>query len=193
MAKAELPTLHFASMRAWEKWLAAEAQSSPGIWLKLPKKGSKTPSVAKAQAIEAALAYGWIDGQIRALDEDWFLTRFTPRTPRSKWSKNNRSTAERLIREGRMRTAGMKEVERAKADGRWQAAYASQRNATVPRDLAAALAASPKAKAFFATLDGANRYAVIYRVGDAKKPETRARRIEKFVAMLERGERIHEK
>jgi uncharacterized protein YdeI (YjbR/CyaY-like superfamily) len=138
------------------------------------------------------LAHGWIDGQIGALDAHWFLTRFTPRTARSKWSKINRTTAERLIRERRMRPAGLREVERAKVDGRWEAAYESQRTATVPKDLQAALNANPQAKKFFTKLDCANRYAVLYRVGEAKRPETRAARIAKFVTMLARGKRIHE-
>lgn len=192
MAKAKLPILHFPSQRAWEKWLAAQPAKAPGAWLKLPKKGATTPSVTKAEAIEGALAHGWIDGQIGALDDHWFLTRFTPRTRGSKWSKINRATAERLIREKRMRPAGLRAVERAKADGRWEAAYASQRTATVPKDLQTALNANARAKAFFVKLDRANRYAVLYRVGEAKRPETRAARIAKFVAMLARGERIHE-
>lgn len=193
MAKTNLPIVHFPSQRAWAKWLAAQPANAAGVWLKLPKKGATTPSVTKPEAIEAALAHGWIDGQIGALDEHWFLTRFTPRTARSKWSKINRATAERLIREKRMQPAGLREVERAKADGRWKAAYASQRTATVPKDLQIALNANAQAKAFFAKLDRANRYAILYRVEDAKRPETRAARIAKFIAMLARGERIHEK
>ena len=192
MAKDDLPTVHFPSQHAWERWLAAQPADAPGAWLKLPKKGATIPSVTKNEAIESALAHGWIDGQIRALTEHWFLTRFTPRTARSKWSKINRTTAERLMREKRMRPAGLREVERAKADGRWKAAYASQRTATVPKDLQAALNANAKAKAFFVKLDRANRYAVLYRVGEAKRPETRAARIAKFITMLARGERIHE-
>jgi uncharacterized protein YdeI (YjbR/CyaY-like superfamily) len=192
MAKDNLPTMQFPSRRAWENWLAAQPADAPGAWLKLPKKGATTPSVTKPEAIEGALAHGWIDGQIVALDEHWFLTRFTPRAARSKWSKINCTTAERLIREKRMRPAGLREIERAKADGRWKAAYASQRTATVPKDLQIALNANARAKAFFVKLDRANRYAVLYRVAEAKRPETRAARIAKFITMLTRGERIHE-
>lgn len=192
MAKTDLPTVQFPSQRAWEAWLGKQPAIAPGVWLKLPKKGATTPSVTKPEAIEGALAHGWIDGQIRPLDEHWFLTHFIPRTARSKWSKINCAKAERLISEKRMRPGGLREVERAKADGRWKAAYASSRTATVPKDLQVALNANAKAKAFFAKIDRANRYAVLYRVGEAKKPETRAARIAKFVAMLARGERIHE-
>ena len=192
MAKADLPIRHFATLRAWEKWLAAQPAESAGLWLKLPKKSAAEPSVTKQEAIEGALAHGWIDGQIQKFDADWFLTRFTPRRAQSKWSKINCDTAERLVRERRMRPGGQREIERAKADGRWKAAYASQRNATVPADLNRALDANAKAKAAFKTLDGANRYAILYRVHDAKKPETRANRIGKFVAMLARGEKIHD-
>lgn len=194
MAKqSDLPVLAFASQRAWEKWLAKQAPDAPGVWLKLAKKTAGDPSVTKPQAIESALAYGWIDGQIHKHDDDWFLTRFTPRKKQSRWSKINCATAERLIREGRMRPGGLRQVKRAKADGRWDAAYAGQKSATAPKDLQAALNAHLKAKAFFKTLNSVNRYAIIYRVGAAKKPETRAARIEKFIAMLGRGERIHEK
>jgi len=191
--KSDLPVLAFASQRAWEKWLAKQPAEAAGVWLKLAKKTAPDPSVTKTQAIESALAYGWIDGQIGAFDADWFLTRFTPRKKQSRWSKINCATAERLIRERRMRPAGLREVKRAKADGRWDAAYAGQASATVPKDLQAALNAHAKAKAFFKALNSVNRYAIIYRVGAAKRPETRAARIEKFIAMLERGERIHEK
>lgn len=191
--KADLATLAFASQRAWEKWLASQPSDAAGVWLKLAKKSADEPSVTKAQAIESALAFGWIDGQIKLFDQHWFLTRFTPRKAASRWSKINCATAERLIKEGRMKPGGLREVERAKADGRWKAAYAGQASATVPKDLQAALNANPKAKAFFATLNSVNRYAIIYRTGSAKKPETRAARIKKFVAMLARGERIHEK
>lgn len=192
MSRDNLPILHFPSQRAWEKWLAAQPANAPGVWLKLPKKGATKPSLTKPEAIEGALAHGWIDGQIGALDQHWFLTRFTPRTARSKWSKINRATAERLMREKRMLPAGLREVERAKRDGRWKAAYASQRTATVPKDLQTALDENAQAKAFFAKLDRANRYAILYRVGEAKRPETRAARIAKFITMLARGERIHE-
>jgi uncharacterized protein YdeI (YjbR/CyaY-like superfamily) len=188
-----LPVLPFKSVRAWEVWLAKQKPSSNGVWVKFAKKNNATPSVSKPEAIESALCFGWIDGQLGSFDDDWFVTRFTPRTPRSKWSEINRKTAMRLIKEGRMRPSGLAEVERAKADGRWDAAYGSASTIKVPSDLTAAFRANPKAAAFFTTLDSTNRYAVLYRIHDAKKPETRAARIEKFVAMLARGEKIHEK
>jgi uncharacterized protein YdeI (YjbR/CyaY-like superfamily) len=186
----ELPILPFASPAAWEEWLAAEHATAPGVWLKLAKRGSGHASVTYAEALDVALAYGWIDGQKDRFDEAWWLQRFTPRKPASRWSQVNRDKALALIAAGRMRPAGVREVERARADGRWDAAYASQRAMTVPDDLRAALDANPAASACFAALDSANRYAVLYRVQDAKKPETRARRIEKYVAMLSAGEKL---
>lgn len=159
--------------------------------MKLAKAGATNPTVTKAQAIEGALCHGWIDGQLGKLDDEHFLVRFTPRRPRSRWSAVNRKTAERLIEAGRMAEAGRREVEAAQADGRWEAACAPQSTAEPPEDLMAALAASPTAERMFATIDRANRYAIIYRVQDAKKTETRTRRIAEFVAMLERGEVIH--
>jgi uncharacterized protein YdeI (YjbR/CyaY-like superfamily) len=186
----ELPILPFASPAAWEEWLAAEHATAPGVWLKLAKRGSGHASVTYAEALDVALAYGWIDGQKGRFDEAWWLQRFTPRKPASRWSQVNRDKALALIAAGRMRPAGVREVERARADGRWDAAYASQRAMTVPDDLRAALDANPAANACFAALDSANRYAVLYRVQDAKKPETRARRIEKYVAMLAAGEKL---
>jgi uncharacterized protein YdeI (YjbR/CyaY-like superfamily) len=193
MTHKGLPVQSFATKAQWSRWLATKGASSKGLWLKFYKKDSGHPTVSKAEAIEAALCHGWIDGQLNPFDETAWLVRFTPRTSSSKWSENNRKTAERLIKAGNMTAAGLAEVERAKADGRWDAAYASQSTATVPEDLAAALEAAPKAKAFFATLDSANRYAILYRTHGAKKPETRKARIEKFVAMLARGETIHPK
>lgn len=189
----DLPTLPFKSVATWEKWLAKQPATSSGVWVKFAKSGNETPCVGKKNAIESALCYGWIDGQLGSLDEDWFLTRFTPRKPRSKWSEINRKAALRLIKEGRMQPQGLAEIERAKKDGRWDAAYAPASTIEVPPDLAKALKANPKAAAFFKTLDSTNRYAVLYRIHDAKKAETRAARITKFVAMLARGERIHEK
>jgi uncharacterized protein YdeI (YjbR/CyaY-like superfamily) len=191
MAPDDLPILPFPSREAWEAWLEAEHERSPGVWLKIAKKASRIDTVTHAEALEAALCFGWIDGQRNSFDEKWFLQRFTPRRPRSRWSQINRDKAEELIARGAMRTAGLREVERAKADGRWQAAYASQSNIVVPPDLQRALDASPAAKEFFETLDSTNRYAVLYRIHDAKRPETRTRRIEKFVAMLARGEKLH--
>ena len=193
MPKSELPVLSFKSTKAWEAWLAKQPSGSGGVWVKFAKKNAGVPCVTKAAAIEGALCFGWIDGQLAPFDAAWFLTRFTPRTSRSKWSEINRAAALRLIDEGRMRPQGLLEIERAKADGRWAVAYASQRTIEVPPDLARALKAQPKANAFFATLDRVNRYAVLYRIHDAKKPETRASRIAKFVDMLSRGERIHSK
>lgn len=192
MAELDLPIRAFASQAALEKWLAGQKPDAPGIWLKLPKKGAPDPSVTKPEAIEAALKYGWIDGQIGALDAHWFITRFTPRRVRSKWSQINRDSAEQLIKAGKMKPAGLREVERARADGRWAAAYASQAAATIPKDLAAALKANTAANASFKTLNAVNRYAILHRIHDAKRPETRAKRIAKFIAMLANGERIHE-
>jgi uncharacterized protein YdeI (YjbR/CyaY-like superfamily) len=187
----ELPILAFESPAAWEEWLAAEHAAAPGVWLKVAKRASGQASVTYAEALDVAIAYGWIDGQKGRFDDAWWLQRFTPRKRASRWSRVNRDKALALIAAGRMQPAGMREVERARADGRWEAAYASQRNMTVPDDLRAALDANPAASTFFAALDGANRYAVLYRVQDAKKPETRARRIEQYVAMLAAGEKLH--
>jgi uncharacterized protein YdeI (YjbR/CyaY-like superfamily) len=159
--------------------------------LKIAKKGAAEPSVTYAEALELALCFGWIDSQKRGFDEEHFLQRFTPRRPRGRWSKINREKCEALIESGSMRPAGLAEVEAAKSDGRWEAAYAGARAAEVPEDLQRELDARPRAAAFFAALDGANRYAILYRLDEAKKPETRERRLNKFVAMLERGEEIH--
>jgi len=162
------------------------------VWLVLAKKGTTEPtSLTYAQALDEALCEGWIDGQKRSRDAATFVQRFTPRRRASVWSKRNVGIAGQLIAAGRMRPAGLSEIERAKADGRWAAAYSGQANATVPDDLAAALAANPEASAMFATLNGANRFAVLFRVETAKRPETRARRVEQLVAMLARGETIH--
>ncbi|MFF7152320.1 YdeI/OmpD-associated family protein [Streptomyces jietaisiensis] len=184
-------TVTFASAEAFEAWLGENHAASPGIWLKLRKKGPEVVALDYAQALEVALCYGWIDGQKATFDHQWWLQRFTPRRPGSRWSKINRDKATALVEQGRMRPPGQAEIDRARADGRWEAAYDGARTATVPEDLAAALAAVPAAAAFFETLDRRNRYAVLYRVQDAKKAETRARRIEKFVAMLARGEKPH--
>jgi uncharacterized protein YdeI (YjbR/CyaY-like superfamily) len=188
----ELPIRLFADPDELKGWLEENGASSDGIWLKIAKKGTQQRSVTYAEALELALCFGWIDSQKRGFDEEFFLQRFTPRRPRGRWSKINRQKAEALIAAGRIRPAGLAEVEAAKADGRWDAAYEGQRTAKVPDDLQRELDASPAAAEFFAGLDSANRYAVIYRLNDAKKPETRERRLRKFVAMLERGEKIHE-
>ena len=187
----ELPIRLFADPGELEAWLEENHDSSDGVWLKIAKKGTGKRSVTYAEALELALCFGWIDSQKRGFDETYFLQRFTPRRPRGRWSKINREKAEALIAAERMRPAGLAEVEAAKADGRWEAAYEGQRTAEVPADLQRELDASPAAAEFFAGLDSANRYAIVYRLNDAKKPETRERRLRKFVAMLERGEKIH--
>jgi uncharacterized protein YdeI (YjbR/CyaY-like superfamily) len=186
-----LPILAFASQATWDAWLAANGATSAGVWLKLAKKSAGVASVDKTRAIETALAHGWIDGQLDRFDEQFCLVRFTRRGSKSKWSEINRDTALRLLKEGRLTPAGLAEVEKAKTDGRWGAAYAPQSRAEVPDDLQAALDAAPEAKAFFAKLKGANRYAVLYRIHNAKTAKTRAERIEKYVTMLARGETIH--
>lgn len=182
--KAELPILQFDRLVDWAAWLRRHHESSQGAWLKFAKKASGIATVTHAQALEEALCYGWIDGQAAQFDERFYLIRFTPRRPRSKWSQLNRDKVERLTNEGRMQPAGLAQVEAAKEDGRWDAAYPPASAAPVPEDLQHALDENPDAKAFFETLKGASRYAIIYRVHDAKRPETRARRIAEFVAML---------
>ena len=188
----ELEIRLFAGPDALEEWLEVNGAESPGLWLKIAKKGAPEPSVTYAEALELALCFGWIDSQKRGFDETHFLQRFTPRRPRGRWSKLNRENAEVLIEKGRVRPAGLAEIEAAMADGRWEAAYEGQRTAEVPADLQRELDANPAAAEFFASLDGANRYAIIYRLDDAKKQETRERRLKKFLAMLERGEKIHD-
>jgi uncharacterized protein YdeI (YjbR/CyaY-like superfamily) len=188
----DLPIRLFATPQDLEVWLEKSHASSAGLWLKITKKGSGSESVSYAEALELALCFGWIDSQKRGFDERHFLQRFTPRRPRGKWSLINREKAEGLIASGAMRPAGLAEVEAAKADGRWEAAYAGQRTAKVPEDLQAELERNEAAREFFATLDSANRYAILYRLQEAKKPETRERRMRKFIGMLERGEKIHD-
>jgi uncharacterized protein YdeI (YjbR/CyaY-like superfamily) len=192
VASSPPPTaLRFRSARSFETWLRKNHASSEGVWLEIAKAGSAQATVSYAEAVEIALCYGWIDGQTKALDTTHWLQRFTPRRARSLWSKVNRGKAEALVASGRMQPAGQAEIDRAKADGRWDVAYDGARTSAVPADLQAALAAQPVAAAFFSTLDAANRYAVLWRVQTAKGPETRARRIETLVAMLARGETIH--
>jgi len=186
-----LPTVFFASAAEWEEWLEANHAASPGVRLKIAKKNTGIESVRYPEVLESALCFGWIDGRRETLDESYFLQRFTPRQPRSTWSKINREKAEGLVAAGRMRPAGLAEVERAKADGRWEAAYESQSRIAIPDDLERELASRPQAKEFFLRLSSQNRYSILYRLQDAKKPETRARRLAKFVAMLEAGETIH--
>lgn len=188
--KNGLPVVEFASREAFAEWLSVNAETA-GVWIRFAKKGSGIASVDHDQALEIALRHGWIDGQTSRVDERYYLQRFTPRTARSRWSKINRASAERLIAAGEMTERGLREVEAARADGRWEAAYAGSAASTVPADLRRALDANPAAAAFFTTLTSQNRYAILYRVEEAKRPETRARRIEKFVGMLERGETLH--
>jgi uncharacterized protein YdeI (YjbR/CyaY-like superfamily) len=185
------PVLFFESAEAWDAWLADNHAGSSGARVKIAKKGSGVESVAYPEVLDIAISYGWIDGVRHGHDDSYFLQRFCPRGARSKWSKINRDKAMRMIESGEMKPAGMREVERAQADGRWDAAYDSHRTATVPDDLQQAFDANPAAREFFATLNSQNRYSVLYRVQDAKKPETRARRIAKFVDMLARGETLY--
>ena len=189
-AKA-LPVTRFASRRAWETWLEGHHDSAPGVWLEFARKDSGLRSVSHAEALEVALCYGWIDGQAASVDGQRFRQRFTPRRPRSKWSQINCAAVERLQAEGRLAPAGVREMEAAKRDGRWEAAYASPRTMTVPDDLRAQLEAHPRARRFFEQLDSRNRYAILYRLQDAKKADTRLRRLEKFVRMLEAGKTLH--
>lgn len=188
----DLPVKLFKSQDAWAKWLETNHAKSPGIWMRIAKKDGGLTSVNYAEALDVALCHGWIDGQKRPLDEASWLQRFTPRGARSMWSTINKGKAKTLIEGGRMRPSGMAAIESAKADGRWDAAYGPSSTAEVPPELRAALDRSPKAKAFFETLRGANRYALIYRVHTAKKPETKAKRVADFIARLERGETIHQ-
>ncbi len=187
----ELPIKAFKKPADWAKWLEANHAKSPGVWLRIAKKDSGLASVTHLEALDVALCYGWIDGQRNANDAQTFLQKFTPRGPRSIWSQINREKVAALIASGQMQPAGLAAIERAKQNGQWDAAYASQKNITVPADLQAELDARPAAKAFFAALNGTNRYAILFRLATAKKPETRARRLEKFVGMLERGEKIY--
>jgi len=184
------PVLSFAHAAAWRAWLASHHATTSGVLLRIPKKGASR-AITYAEALEGALAWGWIDSQKRALDATAWLQRFTPRAAKSPWSKINRAKAEAMIAAGTMEAPGLAEVERAKRDGRWERAYDGARTSAVPADLAAALDRKPRARAFFDALDGANRYAILYRVQAAGKPETRAERIERFVGMCARGETIH--
>jgi uncharacterized protein YdeI (YjbR/CyaY-like superfamily) len=183
-AKRDLPVIAFKSQQAWDAWLTAQPAQSKGLWLKLAKKSSGIASVSKAEAIDTALCHGWIDGQLDSFDGNHWLIRFTPRQSASKWSEKNRVRALQLVELKRMQAAGLNEIERARKDGRWNAAYAPQSTAQVPDDLRAALAKNKRAKSFFETLDSTNRYAILHRIHDAKKPETRMARIEKYLTML---------
>ncbi len=190
-AKPDLPIIPFASQDAWGAWLEEHHATSGGLWLKIAKKGSGIETVSYAEALDVALCYGWIDGQKASFDDRYWLQRFRPRRPRSKWSKINRQKATELIEKGEMKPAGLREVERAKADGRWDAAYDAQSTATVPDDLQRELEKNDRAREFFDTLDSANRYAILYQIQDAKRPQTRARRIEKYVAMLSEQKKLY--
>jgi uncharacterized protein YdeI (YjbR/CyaY-like superfamily) len=191
MKPIELPTLPFETKKKWADWLAKQHSKSAGVWLKLAKKDSEITSVTYEEALDVALCYGWIDGQKKGFDDKYWLQKFTPRGPKSIWSKINTEKAERLIASGEMKPAGLKAIEAARQDGRWEAAYSSQKNISVPEDLQAALDKNKKAKAFFATLNSANRYVILFRITTAKKAETRARRVQQFVELLERGEKIY--
>jgi uncharacterized protein YdeI (YjbR/CyaY-like superfamily) len=186
----ELPILPFPSAKEWAAWLKKEHVSSKGLWIKLAKKDTGIPSITYDEALETALCYGWIDGQKKGLDEKYWLQKFTPRGPKSIWSKINTEKAERLISNGQMKPAGLRVVEAAKADGRWAQAYESQKSIAIPEDFQAALSKNKKAKMFFDTLKSADRYSFLFRIQTAKKAETRAKRIQQFIAMLERNEKF---
>ncbi|CAR54370.1 YdeI/OmpD-associated family protein [Burkholderia cenocepacia] len=183
--------LTFASQAEWESWLGQNGGTSTGVWLRLAKKGVEQRTVTYEQAVESALCHGWIDGQKKAESGQYWLQRFSPRSAKSIWSKINKDKAEALIAAGRMQPSGLSEIDRARKDGRWEAAYTSASNSIVPDDLQAALDANPKAAKFFATLNSRNRYAILFRIQNAKKPETRARKIAEFIDMLKRGETFH--
>lgn len=187
----ELPTLPFETQRAFDRWLAKNHASASGVWLKLAKSASGVASIRYAEAVEVALVWGWIDGQARRLDDTWYVQRFTPRTARSIWSVINREKALALIEAGKMKPPGLAQVERARNDGRWERAYTSPSRSAVPEDLAAALKKDARAAAFFSKLDAQNRYAILHRLMTAVKPETRKKRLDTFIAMLSRGEKLH--
>ncbi|WP_220198719.1 YdeI/OmpD-associated family protein [Ktedonospora formicarum] len=192
MKKAEqISTIAFADEQSWETWLAEHHADTPGLWLKLAKKQSGIPSITYAEALQVALCYGWIDGQKATVDEQYWLQKFTPRRPRSIWSKVNREHIEKLIASGRMQAAGLRQVELAQADGRWDAAYTSQSKSSIPPDLQVELERNPQAQAFFDSLNSRNRFAIIHRVETTKKPETRAAHIQKFIVMLNQGQKIY--
>lgn len=182
----------FAESVDWERWLEENHSGSAGLWIRIGKKGSRVRSVTYSEALEVALCYGWIDGQKRPDSKEAWLQRFLPRSANSIWSKINREKAKALIAGDRMKPAGFAAIDAARKDGRWKAAYDSARNAKVPEDFAVALKANRRAREFFGSLDGANRYAVLFRIQTVKKAETRERKIREFVQMLGRGERIHE-
>jgi uncharacterized protein YdeI (YjbR/CyaY-like superfamily) len=186
-----LPVLAFQTVAEWEQWLEAEGDQAPGVWVKISKRGAAEATISYAEALDAALCFGWIDGQKAPLDEHHWLQRFARRKPRSRWSKINTQKAEALAASGRMRPEGLLEVERAKVDGRWDAAYSGQRDAQVPDDLRQALDADKAASEFFETISSVNRYAILYRISAVKRPETRARKIAEYVRMLAEHKTIH--
>lgn len=188
----EKPILEFRQKSAWTTWLEKNHAGSSGVWIRLAKKNSGLKSISRDDALDVALCYGWIDGQARSEGEATWLQKFTPRRKRSIWSKVNRENVRRLIESGEMRSAGHAEIDRAKKDGRWEAAYDSPKSMPVPDELKSELARNKKAKAFFDTLSSQNRYAILFRIHNAKKAETKAKRIKQFVEMLERGEKIHQ-
>lgn len=188
---SDLPVTLFKNQKAWETWLAKHFDSSAGVWLRIAKKDSAEKSVSYQEALDVALCYGWIDGQKQKYDEGSWLQKFTPRGPRSIWSKINRTKALALIDSGRMKPAGLAAIEKAKANGQWESAYDSHRTATVPDYFERELSRNPRAKKFFATLNSQNRYAILWRLQTAKKEETRQKRIEQFIEMLNKGETLH--
>ena len=187
----DLPVLAFASQSNWADWLAKNHDKSDGLWLKVAKKDSGIPSVTIVEALDMALCYGWIDGQRGSFDDKYYLQKYTPRRPKSTWSKINVEKVKRLITSGQMQPAGLAAIEAAKADGRWAKAYDGQKTMTVPKDFQAALNKNKKAKAFFATLNSVNRYAILFRIHNVKKAETRTRKIKQFIEMLEKNEKIY--
>ncbi len=191
-AKNDSEIIAFPSAKEWERWLAKTHASSRGVWLRLFKKGSGVATVTHAEALAAALCYGWIDGQLKKQDKESWLRKFAPRRPQSVWSKRNREHVEQLAEAGKMRPAGLKEVEAAKADGRWNRAYDSPSKMTVPADFLKELAKNKKARMFFGTLNKANTYAISWRLQTAKKPETREKRMRAIIAMLSKGEKFHD-
>ena len=190
-AHPQIPTLTYASQDEWETWLETNAESSTGIWLRLAKKAAGRVVLTYAQALDSALCFGWIDGQKKAESDEFWLQRFSPRTAKSIWSRINTEKAQALMQAGRMRPSGLREVERAHQDGRWERAYTSASNTAVPDDLQTALDANTEAKAFFGTLNGRNRYSILFRIQNVKKAETRAKKIAQFVEMLARGEKLY--
>jgi len=191
MTASDPSAVAFATAAAWQDWLAEHHTTADGLWLRLAKKDAPEQTLTYAEALDVALCFGWIDAQTRGLDDAYWLKRFTPRKPGSRWSKINTQKADALIAAGRMQPAGLAEVESARADGRWDTAYAGPRTITVPDDLTAALAANPAAAAFFATLNSVNRFAILYRIGTVKRPETRARKIAQYVQMLGEHRKLH--